>query len=72
MSSLQELEDKTLRHRELFKTVIEELQKEYPHKNIDLIGGMVYIGGKPAFNTRGYNLLYNLQTLTMELADELL
>lgn len=65
-------EEKSTRQKDLFKAVFEELKKEYPRRNLELIDGMVYKDGKPVFNTTGYNLLYNLQRLTLELQCELI
>lgn len=66
------LEEKNARQKDLFEAVFEELKKEYPHRNLELVGGMVYIDGEPAFNTTGYSLLYNLQRLTIKLQGELI
>lgn len=60
---------------EIFRTVIEKMRDQYPHRNISIrdtsYGTIVSIDGEDKFNITGYCLLYNLQRLCKALKDEL-
>lgn len=62
--------------RQVFDTVIEKFQEQYPHRNIGVTnepyGEIVNIDYRPAFNLTGYNLLYNLKRLCDCLKGELM
>ena len=64
-------DSKDLTARQIFEMVIENLQSRYPHRNIELQDGILSIDGERKFNTEGYNLLHNLNSLCVELEGEL-
>lgn len=53
-----------------FGQVFDELSQRY--KGLEMRGTLVYYNGEVAFNTDGYNLLYNLKRLCNLLDAELL
>ena len=67
----------SIEEKSVFYSVIGILRNEYPKKYLNMIGGMdgdefVTINDEIQFNTKGYNLLYNLKRLCDVLQDELL
>ena len=67
----------SIEEKSVFYSVIGILRNEYPKKDLNMIGGMdgdefVTINNEIQFNTKGYNLLYNLKRLCDVLQDELL
>lgn len=67
----------SIEEKSVFYSVIGILRNEYPKKDLNMIGGMdgdefVTINDEIQFNTKGYNLLYNLKRLCDVLQDELL
>ena len=63
--------------KSVFYSVIGILRNEYPKKDLNMIGGrdgdeFVAVNNEIQFNTKGYNLLYNLKRLCDVLQDELL
>ena len=67
----------SIEQKSVFYSVIGILRNEYPKKDLNMIGGMdgdefVTINDEIKFNTKGYNLLYNLKRLCDVLQDELL
>ena len=57
---------------ELFQEVLDRMAETYPHRDIKMLGTLVYIDGKCRFNTDGYILLYNIKRLADAIEDELL
>ena len=57
--------------KELFRKVLDRMAETYPHRDIKMIGTLVYIDGKCRFNTDGYRLLYNIKRLADVIEDEL-
>ena len=67
----------SIEEKSVFYSVIGILRNEYPKKDLNMIGGMdgdefVSVNNEIQFNTKGYNLLYNLKRLCDVLQDELL
>ena len=67
----------SIEEKSVFYSVIGILRNEYPKKDLNMIGGMdgdefVSVNDEIQFNTKGYNLLYNLKRLCDVLQDELL
>ena len=67
----------SIEEKSVFYSVIGILRNEYPKKDLNMIGGMdgdefVTINNEIQFNTKGYNILYNLKRLCDVLQDELL
>ena len=67
----------SIEEKSVFYSVIGILRNEYPKKDLNMIGGsdgdeFVTINDEIQFNTKGYNLLYNLKRLCDVLQDELL
>lgn len=67
----------SIEEKSVFYSVIGILRNEYPKKDLNMIGGMdgdefVTINDEIQFNTKGYNLLYNLKRLCDVLQDELI
>ena len=58
--------------KELFQEVLDRMAETYPHRDIKMLGTLVYIDGKCRFNTDGYILLYNIKRLADAIEDELL
>ena len=56
---------------ELFQEVLDRMAETYPHRDIKMLGTLVYIDGKCRFNTDGYILLYNIKRLADAIEDEL-
>ena len=56
---------------ELFQEVLNRMAETYPHRDIKMLGTLVYIDGKCRFNTDGYILLYNIKRLADAIEDEL-
>ena len=56
---------------ELFQEVLNRMAETYPHRDIKMVGTLVYIDGKCRFNTDGYRLLYNIKRLADAIEDEL-
>lgn len=56
---------------ELFQEVLNRMAETYPHRDIKMVGTLVYIDGKCRFNIDGYILLYNIKRLADALEDEL-
>ena len=57
--------------KELFLKVLDCMAETYPHRDIKMLGTLVYIDGKCRFNTDGYRLLYNIKRLADAIEDEL-
>ena len=57
--------------KELFRKVLDRMAETYPHRDIKMLGTLVYIDGKCRFNTDGYRLLYNIKRLVDAIEDEL-
>ena len=57
--------------KELFLKVLDRMAETYPHRDIKMVGTLVYIDGKCHFNTDGYRLLYNIKRLVDAIEDEL-
>ena len=47
------------------------MAETYPHRDIKMIGTLVYIDGESRFSTDGYRLLYNIKRLADAIEDEL-
>ena len=67
----------SIEEKSVFYSVIGILRNEYPKKDLNMIGGsdgdeFVSVNNEIQFNTKGYNLLYNLKRLCDVLQDELL
>ena len=67
----------SIEEKSLFYSVIGKLREEYPKKDLNMIGGrdgdeFVTINDEIQFNTKGYNLLYNLKRLCDCLKSELM
>ena len=67
----------SIEEKSVFYSVIGILRNEYPKKYLNMIGGrdgdeFVTINDEIQFNTKEYNLLYNLKRLCDVLQDELL
>lgn len=56
---------------ELFQEVLNRMAETYPHRDIKMVGTLVYIDGKCRFNIDGYILLYNIKRLADAIEDEL-
>ena len=56
---------------ELFQEVIDRMGETYPHRDIKMVGTLVYIDGESRFSTDGYSLLYNIKRLADAIEDEL-
>ena len=56
---------------ELFREVLNRMAETYQHRDIKIVGTLVYIDGKCRFNTDGYTLLYNIKRLADALECEL-
>ena len=57
--------------KELFQEVLNRMAETYPHRDIKMVGTLVYIDGKCRVNTDGYRLLYNIKRLVDAIEDEL-
>ena len=57
--------------KELFLKVLDRMAETYPHRDIKMVGTLVYIDGESRFNTDGYRLLYNIKRLADAIEDEL-
>ena len=57
--------------KELFRKVLDRMAETYPHRDIKMIGTLVYIDGESRFSTDGYRLLYNIKRLANAIEDEL-
>ena len=57
--------------KELFRKVLDRMAETYPHRDIKMVGTLVYIDGKCRFNIDGYRLLYNIKRLADAIEDEL-
>lgn len=67
----------SIEEKSVFYSVIGIFRNEYHKKDLNMIGGrdgdeFVTINNEIQFNTKGYNLLYNLKRLCDVLQDELL
>ena len=60
-----------MKDNELFREVLNRMAETYPHRDIKMVGTLVYIDGKCCFNTDGYTLLYNIKRLADALECEL-
>ena len=60
-----------MKDSELFQKVLDRMAETYPHRDIKMVGTLVYIDGKCRFNTDGYRFLYNIKRLADEIEDEL-
>ena len=60
-----------MKDKELFKEVLDRMAETYPHRDIKMIGTLVYIDGESRFSTDGYSLLYNIKRLADAIEDEL-
>lgn len=58
--------------KELFREVLNRMAETYPHRDIKMVGTLVYIDGESRFNNDGYNLLFNIKRLADALEDELM
>ena len=47
------------------------MAETYPHRDIKMVGTLVYIDGECYFNTNGFILLYNIKRLADALEEEL-
>ena len=57
---------------ELFREVLNRMAETYPHRDIKMVGTLVYIDGESRFNTDGYRFLYNIKRLADALEQELI
>lgn len=57
--------------KELFREVLNRMAETYPHRDIKMVGTLVYIDGECYFNTNGFILLYNIKRLADALEEEL-
>jgi len=57
--------------KELFRALVKRFNEQYPKRNINICGTLVYVDGECVFNTDGFNLLYNVTRLSACLKDEL-
>ena len=57
--------------KELFRKVLDRMAETYPHRDIKMIGTLVYIDGESRFSTDGYRLLYNIKRFADAIEDEL-
>ena len=57
--------------KELFLKVLDCMAETYPHRDIKMLGTLVYIDGESRFSTDGYRLLYNIKRLVDAIEDEL-
>lgn len=60
-----------MKDSELFQEVLNRMAETYSHRDIKMVGTLVYIDGKSCFNTDGYRLLYNIKRLADAIEDEL-
>ena len=60
-----------MKDSELFQEVLDRMAETYPHRDIKMVGTLVYIDGKCRFNTDGSRLLYNIKRLADAIEDEL-
>ena len=56
---------------EIFQEVLNRLAETYPHREIKMVGTLVYIDDESRFSTDGYRLLYNIKRLADAIEDEL-
>ena len=56
---------------EIFQEALNRIAETYPHREIKMVGTLVYIDGESRFSTDGYRLLYNIKRLVDALEDEL-
>lgn len=57
--------------KELFREVLNRMAETYPHRDIKMVGTLVYIDGECYFNINGFILLYNIKRLADALEEEL-
>ena len=60
-----------MKDSELFQKVLDRMAETYPHRDIKMLGTLVYIDGEGRFSTDGYRLLYNIKRLADAIEDEL-
>ena len=60
-----------MKDSELFQEVLNRMAETYPHRDIKMVGTLVYIDGKCRFNIDGYILLYNIKRLVDTIENEL-
>ena len=60
-----------MKDSELFQEVLARMAETYPHRDIKMVGTLVYIDGESRFSTNGYRLLYNIKRLVDAIENEL-
>ena len=60
-----------MKDSELFQEVLNRMAETYPHRDIKMVGTLVYIDDESRFSTDGYRLLYNIKRLADAIEDEL-